>query len=267
MAFLGGQKFVSAAQQEFYDNYIDTKKFLTAMPQNTVVTKEQKQYLSCWIHEPVVLNFYVNLLYTDNTTFSYLIDPFMDITTAGVYTFECGYDKLDIDAYKDAGKTVSKYTVNLYTGAGALYLGGPSFLVDNNNTLFNRYILFFNSFGMPETLYLSGKQINNVQFKSDLVRKANLQADTEAAIYDGENAEINNELQFGYELNSGWKSKEWLQYFNDFLLSRKRYLQATDKWIGLNIPAQKVALQEDDKYNYAIKFNYQDSFIEKGIAE
>jgi hypothetical protein len=267
MAFLGGQKFVSAAQQQFYDNYIDTKKFLTAMPQNTVVTKEQKQYLSAWISEAQNLKFYVRLFYTDNTNSSYLLGPLMAVGSAGVYTFECGYTKLAIDANKTAGKTVSKYIVELYDSDEEPYVSEQAFVVDNNNTLFNRYILFFNSFGMPETMYFSGKQSNNTQLKNDLVRKANLQADADNGIYDGEMAEINNELQDGYELNSGWKSEAWQQYFKDFLLSRKRYLQATDKWIGLNIPAQKIALLEDDKYNYAVKFNYQDSFIEKGIAE
>lgn len=267
MAFLGAQKFVSAAQMLFAANYIDNKKFLTAMPQNTVVSKEQKQYLSVWISEAQNLNFYVRLFYTDNTNSSYLLEPFMAVAAAGVYTFECGYEKLAIDDNKTAGKTVSRYIVELYGTDGEAYVSEQAFVVDNNNYLFNRYVLFFNSFGMPETMYFSGKQTDTVQLKSDLVRNANLQADTENGIYDGEITEINNELQDAYELNSGWKSEAWVQYFKDFLVSRKRYLQATDKWIGLNIPAQKVALQEDDKYNYAIKFTYQDSFIEKGIAE
>ena len=268
IAFLGAQKFVTAAQQSFYNNYFDVmvKPFLTAMPQNTVVTKEQKQYLSCYVHEAMPLQFYIRVFYTDGTFGNYLLEPAMDIPAEGVYTFECGYNKLAIDTIKEAGKTVGRYVVELYA-FGEPYASEQAFVVDHNNYLFNRYFLFFNSFGMPETMYFSGKQSNNTQLKNELVRKANLQADKETAIYDGEMAEINNELQDGYELNSGWKSEAWVQYFKDFLLSRKRYLQATDKWIGLNIPAQKVALLEDDKYNYAIKFTYQDSFIEKGIAE
>jgi hypothetical protein len=269
MAFLGGQKFVNAAQQLFYTNYFDVmvKPFLTAMPQNTVVTKEQKQYLSCYVDKTMALKFNIRLFYTDGTYGNHLLEPAMDIPAEGVYTFECGYQKLTIDTIKTAGKTVSKYIVELYDSDEEPYVSEQAFVVDHNNTLFNRYILFFNSFGMPETMYFSGKQSNNTQLKNDLVRKANLQADADNGIYDGEMAEINNELLDGYELNSGWKSEAWQQYFKDFLLSRKRYLQATDKWIGLNIPAQKVALLEDDKYNYAVKFNYQDSFIEKGIAE
>lgn len=267
MAFLGAQKFVSAAQMQFTNDYIDNKKFLTAMPQNTVVTKEQKQYLSAWISEAQNLKFYVRLFYTDNTFISYFVEPMMEVLTPGVYTFECGYEKLLIDDNKDVGKIVSRYIVELYGTDGEPYVSEQAFVVDNYNILFNRYFLFFNSFGMPETIYFSGKQLKNAQFKNDLVRKANLQANTEDGVYDGEIDEINNELQDAYELNSGWKSEAWLQYFKDFLLSRKRYLQATDKWVGLNIPAQKIQLQEDDNTLFAVKFNYQDSFIEKGIAE
>lgn len=269
-AFLGAQRFVEAAQETFTGLYKDGvwQLWLTSMPQNTIVAKEQNQYLSIFVKEFLLYNITIDLYYTDGTfTDGITTSVSFTATKIGVFTFAVGYDQLNIDTYKTVGKTVKKYTVYLWDAVADEARSNPhSFEVDNNNQLFVRNILFFNSFGMPETICFTGKQTNQVQSKNEVVRKADFGFDVENGIYEGETTEINNELQFGYELNSGWKTTEWVSYFNDFLNSRKRLVQATDKWVGINIPAQKIQLQEDDNTLFAVKFNYQDSFLEKGNA-
>lgn len=270
LAILGAQNFVAAAKGRFYDDIfnITPQKFFTAMPQNTMVSRVQKQYLSMYVYNAVRLRIYADLKYTDNTHETVEVVLFDEITVPGVYTFSVGYNQLNIDSFKASGKTVKGYQITFWdAGADEIYSDSFDFRVDVNEQLFARHILFFNSFGMPETMYFTGKQANQVNLKNELVRKADLQFNNTEKTYEGEMSEINNELQFGYELNSGWKPKEWVNYFTDFLLSRKRLVQMATDWVGINIPAQKVALLEDDKYNYAIKFNYQDAFIEKGIAQ
>ena len=270
LVLLGAQNFVTAAQETFETNYISTppQKFITNMPNGTVVSQEQAQYLSFYVYDTVTIKLFVQLFYTDNSSEIVEVNTYDPITTPGIYTFAVGYSQLSLDDYKVSTKTVKAYTVTFWdASADEIYTQSQSFDVDQMPQLFARHILFFNSFGLPETIYFTGKQTKNVQFKSDLVRKADLQFDTENGIYEGEFTESNNELQFGYELNSGWRSADWINYFTDFILSRKRLLQAADKWIGLNIPAQKISLLEDDKPLVAVKFNYQDSFIEKGVAE
>lgn len=270
LAFLGGQNFVTAAQETFQADYINAfpQKFFTAMPNNTMVSKEQKQYLSFYVYDTVTIKLFVQLFYTDNSREIKEVNIYDPITIPGIYTFAVGYNQLSLDDYKVSTKTVKAYTL-IFCDASAdeIYTQSQTFEVDQMPQLFARHILFFNSFGLPETIYFTGKQTKNLQFKSDLVRKADLQFDTENGIFEGEFTESNNELQFGYELNSGWRSADWINYFTDFILSRKRLLQAADKWIGLNIPAQKISLLEDDKPLVAVKFTYQDSFIEKGVAE
>lgn len=270
IAFLGAQKFVSVAQETFQDDYINTfpQKFITNMPNGTMISQQQAQYLSFYVYYRVKLKLLVQFFYTDNTNETVEVNVYDIINTPGVYTFAVGYNQLSLDDYKVTTKTVKAYTVTFWDAtADEIYTQSLTFEIDQMPQLFARHILFFNSFGLPETIYFTGKQTQNVQFKSDLVRKANLQFDAENGIYEGEFTEINNELQFGYELNSGWRSAEWIPYFTDFILSRKRLLQGPDKWIGLNIPAQKISLLEDDKPLVAVKFTYQDSFIEKGVAQ
>ena len=263
---LGARTFVNASIDNFLADYFTATpyKFLNTSPNNTVVDRVQKQYLSIYIATPATYNFRITFTYTDLTT-SNANGANMVISDAGFYTFETGYAALGMDALKTSGKTVLKYTIRLKDAASWLS-ETKTYCVDNNYQLFPRYFLFFNSFGMPETMYFTGKQTNQVQSKNEIIRKADYGFDVANGIFEGETAEINNELQFGYELNSGWKTKEWLTFFNDFLNSRKRFIQGSDKWIGVNIPAQKIQLQEDDNTLYSVKFNYQDSFIEKGNA-
>lgn len=261
MSFLGGQKFVNTAADIFYSTYIQpaVKKFLTNMPNFTKVTKAQKQYLSFYTENDVIKSA-LTLAYTDNTSQNF--ETNVDLGGTGVYTFAVGYYDLDIDAIKASGKTVRAYSITYKDGTTAI-TETKTFEVDLNTQLFARSFLFFNSFGMPESILTTGKQNKSGDFKNELVRKASLQFNNTTGEMAGEFDTLNTQVQYTYEANTGFKTKEWVEYFTDFMLSKQKYLQA-DKWIGIQVPAQKINILEDDNYLYALKFTYSDNFIEKG---
>jgi hypothetical protein len=268
LAFNGGKAFKNIGNN--YDAYFTAtlQSFLTNMPSGVEVAKSQKQFLTFYLNEDVFsvenyIQLLVKLNYTDGTSSAYLNAVSLPLYNKRLITAKVGYTQLDIDTLKASGKTVASYDIKIRNEEAEVDITNPfRFKVAQKQSLSNRYFLFFNAFGQPETMLFTGNQSRSIALDNEVVRRTG--TNQSGNTFSGEYDEINNELRASYKLSTGYKPKYYIQYFNDFLLSENRYEQVGDNYHKMVMPAQKISLDNDRDTNFSLDFNYMDAWIERG---
>lgn len=250
--------------QLFVSGTAGTRRFLTNMPNLVPVLKSQKNYLTVFVPgtfgNNISLNATLKLYYDDGTFIEDLVFAFPVQPCGGRFlTIQAGYNELQLDEVKDPAKTIDRYTISI---SGATH----TFLVRDEPELYARTFMFINSFGFPETILFTGARSLSLEMDNDIVRRNSVRINTEKSILEGEFDEVNNTLRQNYELSTGYHTKEYLEWFKDFVMSANRYEVISNCFSKMIIEKSKIKLFDEDDTLFAVKFSYKDAWIERGLA-
>jgi hypothetical protein len=268
LAINGARKFLNLAQNINTD-FAAAAKFLTLMPAEITCSKAQHQYLSLFIQQPLGVSLSLRLLYklnyTDGSSGAWTAHTTLTGYNAKkIITFKVGFDQLALEASIASGKTVKNYQIKVDDGTTDLSEVRTFTLIEQRHQ--NRYFLFFNSFGLPETAFFHGQQKRMVEFEKVEVRMNRPLYNSTTDVYDGDIEQIYPEFKRGYELATGYKRKNYLEYFLDFMNSPKHYEQLADKYAAVSIGKQDMDLDTDKQRLYGLNLKYTDAFTERGNA-
>jgi hypothetical protein len=251
----------------FETNYLSTvgRKFLTRRTlTNVLATKQTKLIFDGLSHTDTVFKAAIYLYYTDGTNSYHVLGKYTKASSVNrIMRFHLGYNDLQLDTLKDAGKTVSYYYAYILDNGGSNQLFERITVYVIPNKKFEKYFLFENSLGGIDTLYTFGVFDFKLNFQNQLTQ--NYSVDPSNGIYNGEFSETSNRTQEVFELNTGFVSKDYLNYLKDFMYSKKKYLVDGSKLVKVNIPNQSIKLYNDREQAFGLNIDLQKSWFEKTL--
>lgn len=199
-----------------FETYASGKKrFLTHQARTKMVTAEQPEWLSFYFDTAGTYTLKFTLYYTDATnttsTSSYVVPE------AGLYTIPTGLTQNSLAGVTPA-KTIVKYQFEI-VNAGSTIISEPMvYVVDTRFFRKQRYFVFVNSFGCPDTLRMVGAK----ESESKLTRSINESAvNSESRPRDGGLMMYYTELESTFTISTGYlESNAEVDYLNEFILSR-----------------------------------------------
>jgi len=268
LAINGARKFLNLAS-DINTDFSAASKFLTLMPADITCAKAQHQYLSLFITADLSTNITLRLRYklnyTDGSSGAWATHSSLTGYNAKkIVTFKVGFDQLALEAEIASGKVVKSYQIKVDDGTDDISEVRTFTLISNRHQ--SRYFLFFNSFGLPESVFFHGMQSRTADFNRVEVRMNKPLYNATNAVYDGDIEQIYPEFKRGYELATGYKRKNYLEYFLDFMNSPRHYEQQANKYAAISIGKQDVELDTDKQRLYGLNLKYTDAFTERGNA-
>lgn len=230
------------------------RKFLTNMPNNMKVSPSVQLYLFLFFNN--VSNAEVQLWYTDGTSETKKVLTGSHSGNKAMIV-PAGYNQLNIDGIKAAGKTVYRYDFAVYNGVTRVS-EVKSFLVDHNNYENSRCFLFMNRFGAFDTLWCRGKFTRGVKvdMESLLMIPDNSNAST-SKVYEGSLVSSMNESRDTMTANTGYmKSAAEMAWLQEFLESPAVYAIENGGFHKVIIDTKEAELYKDDEHGYALEFKY-----------
>lgn len=277
-ALHGGQRYVNAPYTGLYSNHINASatEWLTAMPNNTIVHPAQKQFLSLFLRGTTVggvpqtgtYRLQGIMYYTDGSNSgSYATwTTFNNIVGENFYSFRVGYTDLAIKNRKASGKTVASYSIRIINAANNAVSQVFTFNVEQDDTRNPRYFLFINSYGMPESIYCFGERVRKVELNTKNIQRHTVSVDAVKKIVHGEFDQVDSEYQNVYEISTGNKNRDYMQYFIDFINSPVRFQQYATHYQKIILKSTDISLDTDNESTFAVRFSLSDAQMERGIA-
>jgi hypothetical protein len=251
----------------FITNYLaaTSRKFLTRRNlTNIQATKSTKLIFDGISGTDTVFMATITMFYTDGTNSSVNLGKFTKSSSVNrIMRFHLGYNDLDLDNRKTSGKTIAYYYARIVDNTGSFQLFERIEVYIIPNKKFERYFLFENSLGGIDTLYTYGVFDFKLNFQNQLTQ--NYSVDLSNGIYNGEFSETSNRTQEVFELNTGFVSKDYLNYLKDFMYSKKKYLVDGSKLVKVNIPNQSIKLINDRDQAFGLNIDMQKSWFEKTL--
>lgn len=268
LAIHGARAFLNLGQNINAD-FCAPGKFLTLMPSDVTCAMAQHQYLSFFVQTPPAVSLTLRLMYrlnyTDGTNGSWTSHS----SVTGQYgkqivTIKAGFNHLNLSAAIASGKEVKSYQIKVDNGTTDLTETRTFTLISQRYQ--NRYFLFFNSFGLPETVFFHGMQSRAADFMRQEIRLAKPTYNTATGVHTGDQTHIYPEFKRGFELATGYKRKNYLDYFLDFMNSPAHYEQQETMYAGISIPKQDIELDTDKQRLYGLNLKYSTAYTERGNA-
>ena len=180
-------------------------------------------------------------------------------------TATVGYGQINIDAIKEAGKTVTHYEVFLATAAGA-FTERFKFKVDYDYHRNSRYFAFYNSFGQFEILWLRGEQTTSVDYTAISQDLSFTTRDEANNIYYGNKTDGDIFYDTKHKIASGVRAKWELDYIKEFFASKHKFLVEGNKLIAITTGNIKLDLGGDNDTLFTYNFTYSPAAEERGNA-
>ena len=268
LAIHGARAFLNLGQNINAD-FCAPGKFLTLMPADVTCAVAQHQYLSFFVQTPPAVSLTLRLMYrlnyTDGSNGSWTSHSSITGQYAKqIVTIKAGFNQLNLSAAIASGKEVKSYQIKVDNGTTDLTETRTFTLIKERYQ--NRYFLFFNSFGLPETVFFHGMQSRDAKFMRQQIRLAKPTYNATTGVHTGDETHIYPEFKRGFELATGYKRKNYLDYFLDFMNSPAHYEQQADKYAGISISKQDIELDDDKQRLYGLNLKYNTAYTERGNA-
>lgn len=235
----------------FFDELEATRMFLSWHPAGKTISKWQPEKLYyLLLEERAAIWVFAHITYTDGSTTTKTLYT----ATVDQYTMLeicCGHD---IMCLQYESKDVDYYTVYVSTHAGVIS-ESRTFVIDYEYREFEKVFLFKNSLGVYETLRTTGVHEKENQFEHNLYEKGITNGDLNYY----EEANLESFMEETFKANSGWITKEELDWTNDFIMSTERYIIENYQLFKILVTSKKVFQHKDDEYLYSIEFEFKKS--------
>lgn len=271
-ALFGGFKRLNFIDDGLVSQYFNAEvnKFLTSIPNNTELHQEQLQFLSFYLNKAnglYLMKIRLKLYYDDGTSSNAIDSLTFSDTKNCIITVPVGYDQLAIDNLKASGKNVTKYDVWISNNANTAITETKTFLVNNDYYRHNRFFAYLNAFGVAETIWFTGNLKHNVMHDNQMVERIYYRDDEAlTGVYDGDLIEFDNKAKQSFTLSTGYKTKEWNDYAQQFINSHLKYAILTDKLAAINIDKTTVEVYNDTDTEFGFAFTYTYAWQEEGLA-
>jgi hypothetical protein len=251
---------------DWFNEPDNAKKFLTWCPDEKITDMQEKislfflvQYSTEWVHyEDTWMS--VDILLSNGQTVQCYHAFTPTSNTFSVIEFTVGYTEIlkDLDpVYIPPGVTVLKWDVCLkaYTDAVEEISETKTFILDPRYYENTRHFRFRNSFGSYDSLLCTGKFESfgeYERFEATYINFDNLEYDINAERFQTKVIGTKSK-----KANTGFINIDYLEYLNDFLLSRDIYEYVDGQLQRVLINSKKVNFVEDKVNNYCLSFEYQ----------
>lgn len=205
------------AGTSFYDTYISGGKFLTARPWGNFVHPTQPVKLWFMPTAGASASFKVKAVYTDATEDTYT--EAFTLSTDNLYEFNCNPADLGIDM-ETAESKINFFDVWIEVG-GSKISDTRRFTVDWKYCERPFFLLFANSLGGVDDLYLGGRAIEGIKVNGQVVYKPQERG---ATVFEPTLIVPNRTGQNAWKINSGWKTGTEMLFVRDAMVSRQVWL-------------------------------------------
>lgn len=164
----------------------------------------------------------------------------------------CGHDILGLQYLTGL---VSPYEVWVENDSGEIISEIRTYIVDDQYRENEYVFLFKNSLGAYETLRTTGIQAKSNKYEHTLIEMIKVEGDSSYS----EESSMESWMEETFKANSGWITKEELDWTNDFVLSVDRYIIENWKLFSVLVTSTKIFQHKDNEYLYMIEFEYKKS--------
>lgn len=254
-----------------FSNNFRGSRFLTRQPDPKSVTPDQKEFLY-WISaggqtvSTINMELAATLYFDDNSNATYIIDS-VPMSENKLYYVPAGFKQLNLDQ-QNASKKVVRYELYLKEqNVSGTISPKRTYIVDRSFHPNERHFLFENMLGGFDTLRTTGRQTDTFDVEKSIEKRpVDHQPDKEQGYYFVNKARGRN----SYEVSTGYKSKEYLDYLRECLKSGHVYLIQEDNYLanyeqgGLFVPViiepDSFELYTDEDGIHALTFTYREAF-------
>jgi hypothetical protein len=231
------------------------KKFMTWSPPSRITDKVETHSLFFPFQAPAYASFKMKAdLLDDEHHLNQVIDV-TALTGVGqwrVVEFMAGYTQLGLDAY--LGGNVNRWQLYLVDNADNVISDIREFSLDPVYHENIRYFRFRNSWGVYESLRCTG-DFETIP-EHDREQVVFISDEVETPYNTPGNYTMIKETQT-FKANSGWLSRDYLNFLRDFMLSFDIYEVEDGRLLRSLLTSKKTNLFKDKKYNYSLEFEYK----------
>jgi hypothetical protein len=246
---LGGLSEEEYAANTFFASFQDTQKpFFTWTPIEKkdlqAVFKEQPEYLYFMVNSFAVSSFKakVKIYYTDGTDGTSTFHTQSDVHRYELFLIPAGHNQLDLASY-NTDKTVKAWEVFVTDSSDNLISETRKYRLNTDYFPYKRFLLYLNSLGGFDTLCISGKA-SMAMDTDEVIAERILPYNHGVSDPDFEVLEKVGSRQL--KVSTGYKSKEYMDRLQDFLISPAVYLLLNDRHIPVKVRTRNSEIFDEE---------------------
>lgn len=234
-------------------NLATTKKaWLTWSSPSRITDKVETHSLYFAFQSPAYTQFKLRAnLYDGETGSQQDLTGLVAITPFSVYEFVAGYNQLDLSTYMNGN--VNRWELYLVDNNGNTISDVREFILDEEYHENIRYFRFRNSWGAYDSFRCVGDFESSVGHDRERVSYSSDETETS---YNAPGAYTMIKEAQSFKANSGWITRDYLNFLRDFMLSKDIYEVEDDRLLKCLLTSKKTALFRDRDYNYSLSFEY-----------
>ncbi len=242
-------------QLDFFSNA--PIKFLTNQPRKKRISPDQDEWLYFFHDETGDLDMYVDIYYTDGTS-----ELAYNITSGSqtgqlIYRLPAGFHNNPDIGSAHPGRQIKKYVFSAKSQASGTTSQSIEYTIDHNFYKNNFFLFFRNMLGGYDTLWCRGDMISNKNYVfsewSPILPPDYHVGD--AAIIQ----QLDSNLR-GWEFNTGWISKDYKEYLDEFFSSPDRLLISDSFLLPVNIAESEIVTKDTSATTFMYNFKLKAAF-------
>jgi hypothetical protein len=271
-AILAGYPELLLGTQQFSTEYFTAttdRKFLTRIPraEGLKIPNDCPAFLYLWCNTTDTYKLGVRMYYTDGTD-SYSYNILNRATGSALVCWPVGYDVLDLDTLKTAGKTVRYYEVFVILGADIATATNTTefFKIVPDFQFYEKkhFFFFLNSLGGMDTVFMSGDMELNIETvgeKYQVSERDHTEEYTYGELKSGIKTFTNPNKYF-----TGYKSKAYVEYLQELIKSEAIYLVAETQHIEMRMDTDSARIYSLNDFQYGLELEMTPAQINRGWA-
>jgi hypothetical protein len=260
----GQQAIYNRQQSSYWAKLGYNQYFLTWAPKEKLIDRWTTEKLYYLVRSAITeLNLIVEINYNDTTSQSTITKKTVaNPINKGVYEIICSLNRLELSGYDQ--DNIDNYRVWLTDQADNRISEIRTFRMDYVYHENVREFLFKNSPGGYDTLRTTGDSEDILDFERVPISKILGDSYTEL---DHQVTDIRVTETKSYKGNTGWLTREQLEWVRDFLLSTQVYQIITGKLVPIKIVSAQIAPRKDREDLFAVEFEYVRSFTSEFYSQ
>ena len=237
-----------------YFNLTDTKKkFLSWSPPSKITDKLETHSLFFAFQTPSFTSYQLKALISTGEIESVVnLTSLLIVEYWKVVEFMAGYEQLELSKYLEGN--VEKWQLYLVDNLGNVISDVREFALDQKYHENTRYFRFRNSWGTYDSLRCTGVFETIVEQERE---KVIFISDETETCYNTPGAYTMIKEAQSFKANTGWLTREYLNYLRDFMLSSDIYEVEDGRLLKCLLTSKKTSLFKDAQYNYSLAFEYE----------
>jgi hypothetical protein len=242
------RQFYADESTDFFSYGDNLKRFLTHRPNNKTTSKDSPERLFFLLTDQY-RNISMHVEYMLDTGIGAGREVETLSTEQGsLIELCCGFYELEIP------ENAIYWEVFLSNASGVEISERYRFIPDNNDFLNTRHFIFRNSFGVYDALYCTGQFEKTGSYERTVISTID---ETEFTAHLSRQKVFYPEETQSYSANTGFISKDILDYLRDFLLSEEIWEVRGDILVPVVLTSKQAQMFKDRSHLYSLSFEYE----------